>query len=64
MIAQGNGSTLAVIHKATVPRYKQDVWFRKYAITNIIAPNKMINQYQVTYDNTDRIFVVHREDQE
>ena len=64
MTVKGNGGTLVVNHKTTVPGYKQDVWFRKYAITNIIAPNKMINQYQVTYDNTDRIFVVHREDQE
>ena len=34
---QGNGGTLAVTHKATLPGYKQDFWFRKDAITNIIA---------------------------
>ena len=50
MIAQGNGSTLAVIHKATVPRYKQDVWFRKDDITKIIALKNLINKYLVTYD--------------
>ena len=33
---QGNYGTLAVTHKATVPEYKQDVWFIKEAKANII----------------------------
>ena len=60
---QGNVSTLAVTHKAKVPVYKQDVWFSKDAITNIIALKNMIKQYQVTYDSIYQIFVVNREDQ-
>ena len=64
MKVQGNDSTLAVTHQANVPGYKQDVWFRKDAITNIISLKKLIKQYRVTYDSIDQIFVVHREDQE
>ena len=60
---QGNGGTLAVTFNATVTRYKQDVWFSKYATTNIIDLKNLIKQYRVTYDNIDKIFVVHREDQ-
>ena len=58
MKVQGNGGTLAVTHKATVPRYKQYVWFSKDTITNIIALKNLIKQYQVTYDSTDKIYVV------
>ena len=39
---QGNGGTLAVTHKAIFTGYKQDVWFYKYAITNIIYLKKLI----------------------
>ena len=62
MIVQGNGSTLAVIHKATVPRYKQDVWFRKDSITTMIALKNLFKKYWFTYDSIDQIFVAHRED--
>ena len=64
MKVQDNGGTLAVTHKATVPGYKQYVWFNKDAITNKISLKNLINKYQVTYDIIDQIFVVHREDQE
>ena len=37
MAVQGNVSTLVVTHKATVTDYKQDLWFRKYSINNVIA---------------------------
>ena len=64
MTLQDNGVNLEVTKKATVSGYKQDDWFIKYYITNIIALKKLINQYQVIYDSIDQIFVVHREDQE
>ena len=64
MKVQGNGVTLAVSHKATVPGYKQDVWFIKYAITNIISLKNLIKKYRVRYDSIDQISVVHREYQE
>ena len=64
MTVQGNGGIIAVNHKETFPVYKKDVWFSKYAITKIIAIKTFIKQYQVTYDSTNQIFVVHREYQE
>ena len=64
MTVQVNGGTLAVIQKATVPVYKQDVWFIKDYITSISALKNLINKYRVKYDSIDQIFVVHREDQE
>ena len=60
MKLKGYGGTLAATHKAIVPVYKQYLWFRTDAITNIIALKNLIKQYQVTYDNIDQIFVVHR----
>ena len=60
---QRNVGTLVVTHKGKVPVYKQDVWFSKDAITNIIALKKLINKYLVTYDSIDQILVVHRENQ-
>ena len=61
---QGNSGSLAVTHKAEVLGYRQDVWSRKYSITNIIALKHLLEQYQVTYESIGQIFVVHREDQE
>ena len=45
MTVQVNGSTLVVTHKATVPIYKQDVWFIKDDITNTIALKNLIKKY-------------------
>ena len=53
MTVQGNVGTLSVTHKATVNGYKQDVWFRKEVITNIISLKNLIKKYWVTYDITD-----------
>ena len=64
MTVQGNGGTLGVTRKATVTGYKQDVWFSKDSINNTISLKNFINQYRVTYDSINQIFVVHREDQE
>ena len=64
MTVQGNGGTISVTHKATVPGYKQDLWLIKYAITNIISLKNWIKQYQVTYDSIDWIFMIHSEYQE
>ena len=60
---QGNGVTVAVTLNETVTEYKKYVWFSKYTTTNVIDLKNLIKQYRVTYDNIDKIFVVHREDQ-
>ena len=64
MTVKVNGVIIEVIHKETTSVYKQDVWFIKYSITNIIDIKNLIRKYRLTYDNIDKIFVVHREDQE
>ena len=64
MKVKGNVVTLAVTHKATIPGNKKDVWFRKYAITNTIDIKNLFEQYQVTYNSIDKIFVLYRKYQE
>ena len=59
MIVQVNGGTLAVTHKGTVPRYRKYFWFSRHAITNIISLKTLIEQYQMTYDSIDYIYLVH-----
>jgi hypothetical protein len=52
---------MTVSRKATLPGYNKSVWFSTRAITNIIALRNLIEQYHVTYDSDDLMFVVHRE---
>ncbi len=63
MRLQSNGGSMSVNHKASIEGYNKKVWFSKNAITNIIALSNLIQQYHVTYDSRDQIFVVHRETQ-
>jgi hypothetical protein len=58
-----NGGTMVVSWKATMPVYSKDVWFSTRAIANIIALSNLIQQYHVTCDSDDKMFVVHRESQ-
>jgi hypothetical protein len=41
--------------------YNKTVWFSTRAIINIIALRNLIDQYRVTYDSDDLMFVVHQE---
>ena len=41
--------------------YHKNIWFSKRAITNIIALRNIIQQYWVTYDSEDKMFIVHQE---
>jgi hypothetical protein len=61
MRLKSNGGTMAVSHKATLLGYNTSVWFSTRAITNIIALRNLIEQYRITYDNDDLMFVVHHE---
>jgi hypothetical protein len=63
MRLKSNGGTMVVTRKATMPGYNKDVWFSTRAITNIIALINLIQQYRITYDSDNKIFVVHRESQ-
>jgi hypothetical protein len=61
MRLKSNGGTMVVTRKATIPGYNKTAWFSTRAITNIIALRNLIDQYHVTYDSDDLMFVVHRE---
>jgi hypothetical protein len=63
MRLKSNGGTMVVTRKATMPGYNKDVWFSIREITIIIALSNLIQQYCVTYDSDDKIFVVHWESQ-
>jgi hypothetical protein len=52
---------MVVTLKSTMTGYNKDVWFSTRAITNTIALSNLIQQYRVTYDSDDKMFVVHRE---
>jgi hypothetical protein len=41
--------------------YNKTVWLSTRAITNTIALRNLIDQYRVTYDSDDLMFVVHRD---
>jgi hypothetical protein len=61
MRLKSNDDTVVVTQKETMEGYNKTVWFSTRAITNIIALRNLIDQYRVTYDSDDFIFVVHRE---
>jgi hypothetical protein len=61
MRLKSNGGTMIVTRKATMEGYNKTVWFSTRSITNIIALRNLIDQYRVTYDSDDLLFVVHRE---
>jgi hypothetical protein len=59
MRLKNNSDTTAVSRKATLPGYNKSVWFSTRDINNIIALRNLIEQYRVTYDSDDLMFVVH-----
>ena len=61
MRLKSNGGTIVVTHKSKMAGYYKNIWFRKRAITNSIALSKVIQQYWVTYDSEDKMFIVHQE---
>jgi hypothetical protein len=63
MRLKSNSGTMVLTWKATMPGYNKDIWFSTKSITNIIALRNLIQQYCVTYDSDDSMFVVHRESQ-
>jgi hypothetical protein len=61
MILKSRGGTMIATRKATMLVYNKDIWFSTRAITNIIALKNLTQQYRVTSDSDDKMFVVHRE---
>jgi hypothetical protein len=61
MRLNSNVGTMVVTRKATMEGYNKTVWFSTRSITNIIALRNSIDQYRVTYDSDDLMFVMHQE---
>jgi hypothetical protein len=61
MRLKSNSGTVVVTRNATMPGYNNTVWLSTRDITNIIALRNLIDQYGVTYDSDDLMFVVHWE---
>jgi hypothetical protein len=57
---KSDGGTMVVTRKATMKGYNKTVWFSTRAITNIIELHNLIDQYRITYDSDDLMFVVHQ----
>jgi hypothetical protein len=58
---KSNGVTIVETLKATMMGYNKYVWLSTRSITNVIALRRLIDQYHVTYDSDDLMFVVHQE---
>jgi hypothetical protein len=63
MKLKSNGGTMIVTRKATIPGNNKDVWFSTRAIIKIFALSNLMQQYRVTYDSDNKMFVVHWESQ-
>ena len=61
MKIQSNSREVSVNNKAKIPGYNKMMWFSRRDITNIVALNNLTENYIVTYDINDQVFVVHRE---
>jgi hypothetical protein len=61
MRLKSNGGTVVVTRKAMMKGYNKTVWFSTQSITNITALCNLIDQYRITYESDDLMFVVHRE---
>ena len=59
---QINDIYISANQKSNIPGYNKKVWFIRRTINNIIAFKNLTEEYRVTYDNNDLMFVVHREE--
>jgi hypothetical protein len=60
MRLNSNGGTMFVTQKAKITGYNKTLWFSTRAITNIVELRNLIDQYRVTYDSGNFMFLVHR----
>ena len=57
-----NGGGIVIDHKVVVEGYIKYVWFDKTSITNSFFLKNLIQQYRVTYDIPNQIFIFHHEE--
>ena len=54
-----NGVEMSVNQKENITGYNKRVWFIIRDITNTIALKNLTEQYKVTYDINEQMFIVH-----
>ena len=61
MTMSGNGGSLTTNSKAYIKNYGE-VWFDKWAITNMLSLKLVHNKFKVTYDGDSKnsIFTIHK----
>ena len=52
---------MSVNQKSKISGYNNRMWFSRRAINKIIALKNLTEQYRVTYDNNEHMFIIHRE---
>ena len=52
---------MPINHKSKIPGYNNKEWFSIEDTTNIISLKNLTEQYSVTYNKNDQIFIVQRE---
>ena len=60
MRLHSKGGKMFITHKARIAGYKPHIWFDKKCINNLISLNNLINQYRVTYESLDEMFIFYR----
>ena len=61
MRIHSNGGNMLITHKVQIVGHQPHVWFDKKSYTNLIDLKSIINQYRVTYDSLDEMFIFHQE---
>ena len=56
---QIDGGKMLITHNSHGACYRSHVWFDQKSITNLIDLNNLINQYRITYNSLDKMFIVH-----
>ena len=57
---QSTGGHITVHQKATLPGYKNQVWFSKHAATNILSMKNIRKLHHISYDCKRGTYTVHR----
>ena len=59
MTLKSNGGSMEVSKIADIGEDLHLIWFSEKAIANILSLKDAIALYQVTYNNSDTVFIVH-----
>ena len=61
MTVRSTGGKLVVRHKATLPGYKNQIWFSDKGIANILSVKNVRDHHKITYNCDAAMYTVHRQ---